>query len=113
MREPFNDMTGPEILGEVFARLRILSDGELGKADELLRIAKEMMPHARVNDSSFGICNIAGTMQKAQLLSQPIWIVSHPAWSTSRTVGNADGNASASSRAVASRISTIGPCSAA
>ena len=66
MREPFNDMTGPEILGEVFARLRILSDGELGKADELLRIAKEMMPHARVNDSSFGICNIAGTMQKAE-----------------------------------------------
>ena len=36
----------------------------------------------------------AGTMQNAQVLSQPIWIVSQPAWSTSRRAGKADGKAS-------------------
>ena len=37
-------------------------------------------------------------MQKAQVLSQPIWIVTQAAWSTSRRAGSADGNASLSSR---------------
>ena len=45
-----------------------------------------------------------GTMQNAQELSQPIWIVTHAAWSTSRRAGSADGYASCSSR-----ISTSGP----
>ena len=45
-----------------------------------------------------------GTMQKAHELSQPIWIVTHAAWSTSRRAGSADGYASCSSR-----ISTTGP----
>ena len=47
-----------------------------------------------------------GTMQNAHELSQPIWIVTHAEWSTSRRAGNADGYASCSSR-----ISTIGPSS--
>ena len=49
----------------------------------------------------------AGTMQKAQLLSQPIWIVTHPAQGTSRRTGRAEGKASWSSATVSSRISTI------
>ena len=49
----------------------------------------------------------AGTMQNAQLLSQPIWIVTHPAHGTSRRTGSADGNVSRSSATVSSRISTI------
>ena len=50
-----------------------------------------------------------GTMQKAQRLSQPIWIVTHAAYGTSRRTGRADGNASSSSGSVASKISVIGP----
>ena len=34
-------------------------------------------------------------MQNAHVLSQPIWIVTQLAWSTSRRVGRAEGNASA------------------
>ena len=40
-----------------------------------------------------------GTMQKAQELSQPIWMVTQAEWSTSRRAGSADGNDSASSTA--------------
>jgi len=47
-----------------------------------------------------------GTMQKAQVLSQPIWMVTQAAWSTSRRAGRAEGNASLSSR-----ISMTGPSS--
>ena len=32
-----------------------------------------------------------GTMQNAQLLSQPIWMVTHALWSTSRRAGSAEG----------------------
>ena len=49
----------------------------------------------------------AGTMQKAQLLSQPIWMVTQPAQGTSRRTGSADGKVSRSSATVSSRISTI------
>ena len=45
-----------------------------------------------------------GTMQNAHELSQPIWIVTQAAWSTSRRAGSADGYSSCSSR-----ISTTGP----
>ncbi len=34
----------------------------------------------------------AGTMQNAQLLSQPIWIVTHALYDVSRRAGRADGN---------------------
>ena len=47
-----------------------------------------------------------GTMQNAHELSQPIWIVTQAAWSTSRRAGSADGYSSCSSR-----ISTSGPSS--
>ena len=47
-----------------------------------------------------------GTMQKAQLLSQPTWMVTHAAYPVSRRTGNADGNASDSAR-----ISISGPSS--
>ncbi len=36
----------------------------------------------------------AGTMQKAHLLSQPIWIVTQALNDVSRRAGNADGNVS-------------------
>ena len=39
----------------------------------------------------------AGTMQKAQLLSQPIWIVTHALYDVSRRAGSADGNSAWSS----------------
>ncbi len=47
-------------------------------------------------------------MQNAQALSQPIWMVTHAEWSTSRRTGRAEGQASASSSA-SSQISTTGP----
>jgi hypothetical protein len=49
-----------------------------------------------------------GTMQKAQALSHPIWIVTHAEWARSRRTGRADGKASDSAR-----ISRTGPSSAA
>jgi len=55
----------------------------------------------------------AGTMQKAQLLSQPIWMVIQALWPVVRRAGSAEGNSSWSSATVASRISVIGPVSAA
>ena len=48
-------------------------------------------------------------MQNAHELSQPIWIVTHALWPCSRFAGSAEGNAAASSAAVASSTSTIGP----
>ena len=39
----------------------------------------------------------AGTMQNAQLLSQPIWIVTQALYDVSRTAGSADGNSAWSS----------------
>ncbi len=50
-----------------------------------------------------------GTMQNAQLLSQPIWIVTHALYDVSRTAGSADGNRAWSSSTAASRISMTGP----
>ena len=50
-------------------------------------------------------------MQNAQLLSQPIWMVTHEAWATSRWVGSAEGKASDSASTVSSQISVTGPCS--
>jgi hypothetical protein len=49
-----------------------------------------------------------GTMQKAQALSQPIWIVTQAECARSRRTGRAEGNASDSAR-----ISISGPSSAA
>ena len=49
-------------------------------------------------------------MQKAQLLSQPIWIVTHALYDVSRTAGSADGNSAWSSMTAASKISVIAPC---
>ena len=43
-------------------------------------------------------------MQKAQALSQPIWMVTQAEWARSRRTGRAEGNASDSAR-----ISMIGP----
>ena len=51
----------------------------------------------------------AGTMQNAQLLSQPIWMVTQALWPVARRAGNADGKSSWSSATVASRISVSGP----
>ena len=48
-------------------------------------------------------------MQNAQLLSQPIWIVTHALYEASRTAGSADGNMAWSSMTAASRISVSGP----
>ena len=50
----------------------------------------------------------AGTMQNAQALSQPIWMVTHPAQGTSRRTGSAEGKEARSSATVSSRISTTG-----
>ena len=51
----------------------------------------------------------AGTMQNAQLLSQPIWIVTQALYDVVRRAGSADGNIAWSSTTAASRISVIGP----
>ena len=51
----------------------------------------------------------AGTMQNAQLLSHPIWIVTQALNEVSRTAGSADGNRAWSSMTAASKISVIGP----
>ena len=51
----------------------------------------------------------AGTMQNAQLLSHPIWIVTQALKEVSRTAGRADGNRAWSSMTAASKISVIGP----
>ncbi len=57
----------------------------------------------------------AGTMQNAQLLSQPIWMVTQALYDDVRLAGSADGNiapeTNSSSMTAASRISVIGPCS--
>jgi hypothetical protein len=52
-------------------------------------------------------------MQKAQLLSQPTWMVTHPDQSTSRRAGSADGKLSSSVSTMASQISTTGPVASA
>ena len=51
----------------------------------------------------------AGTMQKAQVLSQPIWIVTQALYDVVRRAGSADGNMAWSSTTAASRISVTGP----
>ena len=51
----------------------------------------------------------AGTMQKAQLLSQPIWIVTQALNDVSRIAGRADGNLAWSSSTASSKISVTGP----
>ena len=51
----------------------------------------------------------AGTMQKAHVLSQPIWIVTQALYDVVRRAGSADGNIAWSSTTAASRISVIGP----
>ena len=50
----------------------------------------------------------AGTMQNAQLLSQPIWIVTQALYDVSRRAGSADGNIAWSSMTASARISVIG-----
>ena len=51
----------------------------------------------------------AGTMQNAQLLSQPIWIVTQALNDVSRIAGRTDGNRAWSSMTASSKISVSGP----
>jgi hypothetical protein len=51
----------------------------------------------------------AGTMQNAQLLSQPIWMVTQALYEVWRLAGSADGNIAWSSMTASSRISVTGP----
>ena len=80
------ELPGAEVAAvgvDVLAEQRDLDDAVSG---ELLDLGT-MSPMRRLTSRP----RTDGTMQNAQELSQPIWIVTQAAWSTSRRAGSADG----------------------